>query len=336
MQKSLAKEVKFMANVYTKTGDEGQTGLVGGSRVWKDSLRVHCYGTLDEANAMLGVAYALCKDEKIQTIVRSIQKKLFVVGAELASDEIGEKYIKEKIEQKDIENLETIIDDYTEKIGQQKEFVIPGKNTASATLHVARTIIRRAERNIIKLLKEEEVRGEILKYVNRLSDSLFVLARVEEINELVQEVKAKVVKRLKGYEKNYSLDLCLAKKMAEAAEIKATSMGVSIVFSVVDEGGNLLLLHRMKDSLLVSIDLSVNKAYTANSIKIPTHEVGKLAQPGEALYGIQNTERMIIFGGGYPLRIGEKIMGGIGVSGGSVDEDIMIASHALRVFELEK
>ncbi|WP_132243567.1 cob(I)yrinic acid a,c-diamide adenosyltransferase [Marinisporobacter balticus] len=325
-----------MANIYTKTGDTGQTGLLGGSRVWKDNLRVDCYGTLDEANAMMGVAYSLCKNEEIQIILKDVQKKLFALGAEIACDEQGEKYIKEKIGKEDIENCERIIDAYTEKTGPLKEFIIPGKTTASATLHVARTIIRRAERNIIKLLKKEEIREDIFKYVNRLSDLLFALARVEENSEWIQEVKNRVMEKLKNYEKNNRIDLCIAKKMAEAAEAKALSMGVPIVFSMVDEGGNLVLLHRMKESLLVSIDLSINKAYTANSIKLPTHEIGKLAQPGQPLYGIQNGDKMVIFGGGYPLRCGRRIIGGIGVSGGSVDEDMMIAFHALRVFEMEK
>lgn len=325
-----------MGNIYTKTGDAGQTGLLGGSRVWKDSIRVDCYGTLDEANAMIGVAYSLCKNEEIQIILKDVQKKLFTLGAEIACDEQGEKYIKEKIAKKDIENLEKIIDIYTGKTGPLKEFIIPGKTTASATLHVARTIIRRAERNIIKLSKKEAIREDIFKYVNRLSDLLFALARVEENSEFIQEVKDRVLEKIKTYDKNYVLDLRMAKKMADAAEAKALSIGVPIVFSMVDEGGNLLLLHRMKESLLVSIDLSINKAYTANSIKLPTHEIGKLAQPGQALYGIQNGDKMVVFGGGYPLRCGNKIIGGIGVSGGSVEEDMMIASQALRVFEMEK
>lgn len=326
-----------MSSIYTKTGDQGQTGLLGGSRVGKDNAKVHCYGTLDEANASLGVAYSLLQNQDIKKVVRDIQKKLFILGAELASDEKGKKFIREKIEQTDVEALEKIIDYWLERVGPQREFVIPGKDTASAMLHVARTIIRRAERNIISFSKEEEIRPEILKYVNRLSDALFTMARAEENMEFVKLIKDKVIDKLKGLNKNnYTLELHMAKKMAEAAQEKALSMGVPIVFSVIDEGGNLVLLHRMKDSLLGSIDISINKAYTANAVKLPTHEVGKCAQPGESLYGIQNIDRMVVFGGGYPLKAGNKIIGGIGVSGGSVEEDMIIASFALRVFEMEK
>lgn len=324
-----------MANVYTKTGDKGQTGLLGGSRIWKDDLRVHCYGTFDEANSMIGVAYSLCENEEIKNILNDIQKQLFILGAELASDESGEKYIKEKIEEKDVKNLEKIVDYYIEKIGQQKEFVIPGKTTTSAILHVARTIIRRGERLVIQLHKEAKIREEIQKYVNRLSDMLFILARVEESNAFIKEVKDRVVRKLKGNDDRV-LNLSIAKKMAEAAECKAKSIGVPIVFSVVDNGGNLVLLNRMEDSLLASIDISINKAYTSNALKLPTNEVAKLSQPGEMLYGIQNMDKIIGFGGGYPLRVGKDFVGGIGVSGGSVDEDMKIASHALRVFEMEK
>ncbi len=168
-----------MASVYTKTGDNGETGLLGGSRVQKDDTRVSCYGTLDEANSMIGLAYSMIEDNEIRIILRLVQKNLFTLGAELASDCKGKSLLNESIQKKDINHMEEIIDKYMLKIGQQKEFIIPGKTTASAALHVSRTIIRRAERLMMALKKEHELRVEIFQYINRLSDLLFVLARVE-------------------------------------------------------------------------------------------------------------------------------------------------------------
>lgn len=324
--------------IYTKKGDKGETGLLGGSRIRKDDLRVSCYGTLDEANAALGVAYSLIEDKEIQRIVRDIQKRLFVLGAELASDHAGRELLKDTVQQKEIEALESIIDRYEAQLGPLKEFIIPGGTTASASIHLARTIIRRAERLIVELSEETDVRQDLIQYVNRLSDTLFMLARGEEQYSFKEAVKRKVLERL-GYKANRkNLNLDLAKKMAEAVEEKATQMGVPIVFSVVDAGGNMILLHRMNDSLLVSLDIAQNKAYTSAALKIATHEVGPLIQPGEVLYGLQwtNQNRIVTFGGGYPLKIHNEIVGGIGVSGGSVEEDMIIAAQALRVFEYER
>lgn len=169
-----------MSSIYTRTGDKGTTALVGGSRVEKDSLKVESYGTIDEVISTMGVAYSFLKDEELKTEITGIQKKLFVLGAELASDEKGMTYLKELIGQSDIDALEKIIDKYMDKVGPFKGFVTPGKNTSSAMLHVARTITRRAERVIITLSREDKVREELRKYINRLSDALYAMARFEE------------------------------------------------------------------------------------------------------------------------------------------------------------
>lgn len=169
-----------MSSIYTRTGDKGTTALVGGSRVEKDSLKVEAYGTIDEVISNMGAACSFIQEKELKAEITEIQKKLFVLGAELASDENGMKYLKELINQSDIDALEKVIDKYMEKVGPFKGFVTPGKNTQSAMLHVARTVARRAERVIITLSREDKVREEIRKYVNRLSDALYAMARYEE------------------------------------------------------------------------------------------------------------------------------------------------------------
>jgi uncharacterized protein GlcG (DUF336 family) len=126
--------------------------------------------------------------------------------------------------------------------------------------------------------------------------------------------------------------LDLALKLIGASRKKATEIGVPMVIAVVDGGGNLVALHRMDQALLVSIDIARNKAYTAVALKLPTHELAPLAQPGQPLFGIHNADggRVVIFGGGFPLQVDGEIIGGIGVSGGSVDEDIQCAEAALK------
>lgn len=156
-----------MANLYTKTGDKGQTSLVGGSRVSKSSLRVECYGTIDEANSMLGLAYAQTDREYIRTTVHRIQGRLFALGAELASDEQGATGLTGKISEEDVAFLEGVVDKCTETTGKQTHFVIPGVDPASAALHVARTIVRRAERHVVALAEHEPVREVLARYINR-------------------------------------------------------------------------------------------------------------------------------------------------------------------------
>lgn len=169
-----------MSSIYTRTGDKGTTALVGGSRVEKDSLKVEAYGTIDEVISTMGVAYSFMEDGELKSEIADMQKKLFVLGAELASDENGLKYLKELIGQSDIDALEKIIDKYMDKVGPFKGFITPGKNRTSAMLHVARTVARRAERVITTLSRKDKVREETEKYVNRLSDALYAMARLEE------------------------------------------------------------------------------------------------------------------------------------------------------------
>lgn len=332
-----------MANLYTKTGDKGKTSLFGGKRVTKNDLRVECYGTIDEAISMLGLAYSNSENEKVRNYIKSIQNKLFIVGAELASDEKGLPMLIETIEDKDIKYLENIVDECTKLNGKQTNFIIPGRNQASASLHVARTIIRRAERRIITLKENEKVRNELLQYVNRLSDAIYALGRLEETYCKIDEIKDRVIEKLNNIEiqndsaeLNVEFNLENISIMASYAQIKAKEMNIPIVFSAVDSGGNLILLHRMENSLLASINISMNKAYTANSLKRATHELGELSKPDGPLYGIQNTNdnRIVIFGGGYPIKQNGVVVGGIGVSGGSVEEDMEIASYALKMTKI--
>ncbi|MGN0467047.1 MAG: cob(I)yrinic acid a,c-diamide adenosyltransferase [Lachnospiraceae bacterium] len=328
-----------MANIYTKTGDKGQTGLYGGSRIDKDSLRVECYGTLDEAISMLGLAYTQTQTPEIKEYIHHIQERMFQAGAELASDERGMDMLKDKISEADVKYLEDIIDECTAVVGLQREFVVPGVNPSSAALHVARTVVRRAERNIVALKRTEKVRELLQKYINRLSDACYAMARLEETYKQMSDLKAlvqKIVREQLDLQKKeeYEMDMTLEsmKQMSLYVEEKAKEMGVPVVFSAVDAGGNPILLHRMEDSLLASIKISMDKAYTSCILKLPTCDLAQAATPGAGLYGIQNLcdGRIVVFGGGYPIKKDGKIIGAIGVSGGTAQEDMAIATYALE------
>ncbi len=175
--------------IYTKTGDSGTTGLLGGSRVKKYDIRLEAYGTVDELNASVGVIRSGTLSEKTDSWLLEIQNKLFNIGSVLASDDRGKK-ITEKlaITIDDISFLEKAIDEMDSELPKLKQFILPGGDLASAQCHVARTVCRRAERRIIEFNDSEEVQPEMMKYINRLSDFLFVLARKLADNRGVGDV----------------------------------------------------------------------------------------------------------------------------------------------------
>ena len=161
-----------LSKIYTRTGDDGTTGLGDGSRVAQDSLRVTAYGTVDEANSCIGVLLASEVPDEVRDLLVRIQHQLFDLGGELCIP--GHAAIFDA----DIDALEARLDHFNEALPPLKEFILPGGGEAAARCHVARTVVRRAERDTVSLSREESVRPQAIHYLNRLSDLLFVLARV--------------------------------------------------------------------------------------------------------------------------------------------------------------
>jgi cob(I)alamin adenosyltransferase len=161
-----------LSKIYTKTGDDGTTGLGDGSRVAKDSARVNAYGTVDEANSAIGLLLAAPVPEDIRTLLTTVQHQLFDLGGELCIP--GHAAIFDA----DVTALEQQLDHYNAELPPLKDFILPGGGEAAARCHMARTIVRRAERETVALAHQDPVRPEAVRYLNRLSDLLFVLARV--------------------------------------------------------------------------------------------------------------------------------------------------------------
>jgi len=162
--------------IYTKTGDKGETGLMGGKRLGKDSLRIHAYGEIDELNAWLGVCRAQNSPKEIGGMLHQLQRELFDLGADLATP-LDSKVTVPRVTENQTANLEKLIDSMDEKLTPLKNFILPGGCLLVSNLHIARTVCRRAERAIVALQKQEEIGGLVVKYVNRLSDLLFTMAR---------------------------------------------------------------------------------------------------------------------------------------------------------------
>lgn len=167
--------------IYTKTGDEGDTGLFGGGRVTKDHPRVVAYGEVDELNAVIGMARSVEMMPRIDEVLAPVQRDLFALGALLATpdhEKMKEQLEKARISDARIAQMEQAIDDGEAELEPLKSFILPGGTPKAAALHVARTVCRRAERAVITLQRDTELPPIVIVYLNRLSDLLFVLARV--------------------------------------------------------------------------------------------------------------------------------------------------------------
>ncbi|MBI2080245.1 MAG: cob(I)yrinic acid a,c-diamide adenosyltransferase [candidate division NC10 bacterium] len=176
--------------IYTRTGDKGKTGLFDGTRVSKADVRVEAYGAVDETSALLGVAAANTTDVELQGILQDLQRDLFAVGAQLADPKWGVKARKEKtrLNESRVAELEALIDRAEAELPPLKRFILPGGSPAGAVLHLARTVCRRAERRIVALAATVTVSPVLLAYVNRLSDLLFVLARLASRRAGTEEI----------------------------------------------------------------------------------------------------------------------------------------------------
>lgn len=177
-----------LTRIYTRKGDTGFTRLSGGQRVPKESLRVSAYGTVDELNSFIGVALASGLCERLAELLPTIQNELFHLGSDLSFlEEDKAKYAIPQIEARHVERLEALIDEQNAIVGPLRNFILPGGSIGSAHLHVARTVCRRAERDVITLSREESVGAHVIPYLNRLSDALFVMARFENHSRSIPE-----------------------------------------------------------------------------------------------------------------------------------------------------
>lgn len=164
-----------ITKVYTKTGDAGETSLVGGTRVSKADLRVAAFGDVDELNSLLGVTRAFLADAEIEAVLGRLQNELFILGADLASPlDVPLRRVDEGL----VTELEQLIDKLLAELEPLQEFILPSGSQAGAFLHLARTVARRAERSVVALTAENAINPQALIYLNRISDFLFVLARV--------------------------------------------------------------------------------------------------------------------------------------------------------------
>ncbi len=332
--------------IYTRFGDKGQTRLLSGEAVAKDDLRVDTYGALDELQSHLGMARTLLGAASLRSMVHAVQRDLFVAGAELASTEEKRSLLKQRITHENISVLEVTIDRLTESFGLPASFVIPGDSADSAALHVARTVCRRLERLIVQLNRRTGGYSSLVVYFNRLSDLLFVMAWSAAVWAVAEDAlmekpplfpfpSDREGERLAKVKQSMKIPYPVARLLGSIAEAAAVRLGVPMAIALADGEGGPQFFLRMDGALPASTEIAMAKAYTAAALRISTEALGRLALPGKELYGIQHTHggKIILFGGGIPLESKEMVVGAVGISGGTVEEDIGVATAAVQAFE---
>lgn len=351
-------------NIYTKGGDKGTTSLVHTKNLSKSDDRIQLVGTMDELTSHLGLVKSMLSDQEVIRTLESIQETLITVMAGVADPYNREYHISDD----KTEALETEIDRLESLFERPKKFILPGKSRLSAEMDVARTVARRAERALASVSVKFGADVGSKKFMNRLADYLYVLARytdaksgekqkaesgngaaVSESTSISnydaeggapmadnsdQNINAALIQAvLKQIGIQGKITLEASKKLIEKIEQEAARRGKKAVIAVCGPDGNPIAVHVMDGAFLVSFDVAVKKAYTSVAVKMSTMELSQLAQPGGTFYGLDKMEggNIIIFGGGVPIKVGDTIIGGLGVSGGTGEEDHSLAEYGLSV-----
>ena len=348
------KEAKF----YTGQGDKGLTALTPASQVSKADERIAAVGSVEEIVSALGTVKIATPCPIFRGKLERIQKTLRTLSQGLRDPRSG-KYV---FSAEEISFLESDMDKMLESLDPTTfTDTLPGGNKQSAALDVAHTTTRRAEREVIAMDRRYAVPQAFKQYLNRLSDYLLVAARYSDYLFDKAESKkpaasapatppaplsapvpashaasstdalvAEVLARLGG---SRMVDLEKAKKLIAAVEARAKEQGKHAVVAVCNAEGNPIAVHVMDGAFLVSYEVAVKKAYTSVAVKMSTMELSALCQPGGTFYGPQALDKVITFGGGIPLYSDGVIVGGLGVSGGTGEEDHDLALHGAAVFQ---
>ncbi|MBQ8857048.1 MAG: ATP:cob(I)alamin adenosyltransferase [Lachnospiraceae bacterium] len=343
--------------MFTGSGDRGMTSLKRDRNVSKADDRIQAIGEIEDLITHIGMIKLHADNVSLKADLEKIQRNLLI-----CIEGINDPYHKDyKISEEEVKILAEKTAVLKESYPMTAYEPLPGGCEASLRIDMARSVARRAERWLTSSDKKYGGQPARKQYMNLLGDYLYALARytdyvdakkpavyaetvqsvvpVKPVNEKVpvmeltkEIVVQEVLKRIQTMDR---VTLEIAKKLIEKIEGYATSVGKKAVIAVCGPDGNPIAVHVMDGAFLVSFDVAVKKAYTAVSVKMSTMELGKLVQPGQTFAGLEQIEKdkLVFFGGGVPLFAGENLVGGLGISGGTGEEDDDIAQYALSVFE---
>ena len=341
-------------SIYTANGDKGTTNLVHTKNVSKSDDRIQLVGTIDELSSHLGLIKTMMGEAEDIRFIENIQRTLNAVCSGVA-DPFNREFRTEDDRtgqlEEEISRLEGLFH------CPEEENILPGSSRLSAELDIARAVARRAERDLAAVSVKFGADNGAKKYMNRLSDYLYVMARYMETTEQPVQKKEEitpfggkeaepvaavqtpmtdeaviqeVLKRM-GIQGRITLDG--AKRLIDKIEQEAKRRGKNAVIAVCGPDGNPVAVHVMDGAFLVSFDVATKKAYTAVAVKMSTKELAVLAQPGGTFFGVDKMDngKIVIFGGGVPLKVGDTIIGGLGISGGTGEEDHSLAEYGLSI-----
>ena len=343
-------------SIYTKRGDRGITDMAHAGNISKSDDRIRLMGEADELNSHIDLVKSMLHQSEILQLLERIQKNLDLIAAGVSNPYDRDCKVSEK---------ETaVLEAETDKLEALCEKPVPekltGKSRLAAEIDIARTVARRTERCLAQVSVKFGADTESKRFLNRLSDYLYILARyIEYYSDLSVELSddhagtlaktsdsntdvlkktadineaviQEVLKRM-GIQSRITLDT--AKKLIERLEQEAVRRGQRAVIAVCNPQGNPVAVHVMDGAFLVSFDVAMKKAYTAVAVKMSTMELSKIAQPGGTFYGVDKLDggKIVIFGGGIPLKSGNTIIGGLGISGGTGEEDHSLAEYGQSV-----
>ena len=282
------------------------------------SLEKSIFNHIDEAINLIKKLDKFIDNQDFSNILKELSKKFLLI-----KDKKNVSF--------ETKNIENCILKYSNILSLNDEYKTPEENEEVLIAYLLYIIIKKIQRRFMLLAKHREIKAELINYINKSRDFSHIVYKFIQEKIMIKYVIELISEKLSSTENNLSLEK--ARKIIRAGEKKAKEMNLSAVFAVVNSEGNLIIEERMDNAILVSIDVAYKKAYTAAALKLNTEDLTALVQPGAMFYGLQSDPKYIVFGGGMLLKVDGKIVGAVGVSGGSAQEDMEIAKACVKAFE---
>lgn len=284
------------------------------------SLEKSIFNHIDEAIKLIKKLDKFIDNQDFSNILKELSKKFLLI-----KDKKNVSF--------ETKNIENCILKYSNTLSLNDKYKIPEENEEVLIAYLLYIIIKKIQRRFTMLSKNREIKLELMNYINKSRDFSHIVYKSLQEKIMIKYVVELISEKLSSIDIDNNLSLEKARKIIRAGEKKAKEMNLPAVFAIVNSEGNLIIEERMDNAILVSIDVAYKKAYTAAALKLNTEDLTALVQPGAMFYGLQSDPKYIVFGGGMLLKVDGKIVGAVGVSGGSAQEDMEIAKACVKAFE---
>ena len=284
------------------------------------SLEKSIFNHIDEAINLIKKLDKFIDNQDFSNILKELSKKFLLI-----KDKKNVSF--------ETKNIENCILKYSNILSLNDEYKTPEENEEVLIAYLLYIIIKKIQRRFTMLSKNREIKLELMNYINKSRDFSHIVYKSLQEKIMIKYVVELISEKLSSIDIDNNLSLEKARKIIRAGEKKAKEMNIAAVFAVVNPEGNLIIEERMDNAILVSVEVAYKKAYTAAALKLNTQDLTALVQPGAMFYGLQSDPKYIVFGGGMLLKVDGKIVGAVGVSGGSAQEDMEIAKACVNAFE---